>query len=440
MKIKLFKNFFCFILKYYYISKSSNQILTCNNSGELAFQCTIAKKQFFYSVFLRSLLPIRYIIKNSFLASKMQELKFVNDGSILSIYSTLNQKKSIDAVSDGNKILSVTLTKGLDADYFSTLNLWKSSMALPFIYTYLFVISIFDVGFLTTKKLFSSSGDKMILALFYYVKFYCFFLKNRPGLIFVANDHSPEIRSIILAAKEFNIKTAYIQHSSVSKFFPDINVFDIAFLDGKQSLDVYNSISPLQECTPYITGAIRLVNLKEHNQMRVIENRVNIAINDTLSIDGLKELILSAKNKFPVDCVFYIRLHRQQTNRKQILNLCKIMGVLISDSSNNVFDFLSRSRYLITVSSGIVLDALRNNVLPLLYIEPDTIDFFDFVENDIAIDISCFSYCECDYSNSLKKLQLNAKYFDQLIGEDAVVVFKKIAEVNSILLSSSSEL
>ena len=64
--------------------------------------------------------------------------------------------------------------------------------------------------------------------------------KQKPRQVVFANDHIPDARSFILACKNAGVKTAYIQHGSVSKYFPPL-VFDLALLESQYSKDIYTS-------------------------------------------------------------------------------------------------------------------------------------------------------------------------------------------------------
>jgi hypothetical protein len=405
-----------FLFKAFEISKSSNEILTCLNSKELDFQATVEKKRHLYGVFSRLFVTYYYLIKAidfNFSAPKMTEIK---DKNVLAIYSTENQKKAILASTANTSVPTISLTPNLEADYFGNINIGLSLCLAPFLYLYLFICSLIEYKLSLTLKLFSASGDKMVLALIYHSKFYKFLKVKGIDRILVSNDHSPEIRSIVLAAKSLGIKTLYIQHATVSDSFPNLNVFDCAFLDGQQAWDVYNSISPLKNDTN-IVGALRLVSKKrEDANPSLINNRVNIAINDTLSINSLKMLISISKEKFPKDFNYVIRLHPRQANITRIKKLCEQSNVSVAPTTENVLAFLSKSSFLVTVASGIVLDALRQDILPIMHIEPNEIDYFSYIDKKVVIKLSDFSYENFDFKTNLNRLKNNGRYFDHLIG------------------------
>ena len=64
---------------------------------------------------------------------------------------------------------------------------------------------------------------------------------NRPACIFNSNDHDPASRALMLAAKKLGIPCIYLQHASVSKFFPPMRASH-SLLYGQYSEDIYRSI------------------------------------------------------------------------------------------------------------------------------------------------------------------------------------------------------
>jgi hypothetical protein len=251
--------------------------------------------------------------------------------------------------------------------------------------------------------------------------------------VLVANDHSAQTRSLIIAANEFDINTNYIQHSTVSRFFPDINIFDNVFLDGQQAWDVYNSIS-LIKCNCFIVGAVRL-GPKGHSLIDAekLESRVNIAINDTINIDSLKLMLESIESKFTGEYKFFIRLHPRQSARFEIEVLCNEFDVEISSNDESLESFLCKSLYLVTVSSGIVIDALRFNVLPIMFLAKEDPDYFNFIERKVVIELENLDLSSLDISSQLNSLQEKAQYFDRLIGQSSFEISKSVELINKVV-------
>ena len=60
--------------------------------------------------------------------------------------------------------------------------------------------------------------------------------------VLTANDHNPWSRMLYALSNRDGRKTAYVQHASVSHIFPPLD-FDVAFLDGQVSMDIYKRIA-----------------------------------------------------------------------------------------------------------------------------------------------------------------------------------------------------
>lgn len=63
----------------------------------------------------------------------------------------------------------------------------------------------------------------------------------QPILALVSNDHSFPNRALCSLARVHGVKTAYVQHASVSARFPPLT-FDYSFLDGSVSREIYRQL------------------------------------------------------------------------------------------------------------------------------------------------------------------------------------------------------
>jgi len=60
----------------------------------------------------------------------------------------------------------------------------------------------------------------------------------QPNLVLMSNDHNVPNRALLGVCRVLGIKTAYVQHASVSGRFPALR-FDYAFLDGSVARSTY---------------------------------------------------------------------------------------------------------------------------------------------------------------------------------------------------------
>lgn len=81
------------------------------------------------------------------------------------------------------------------------------------------------------------------LACYFYVPYFFELLEDSSvETVFLSNDHTPANRSLMAVCQHLEIKTAYMQHASVSTLFPPLQ-FDYVFLDGATALDIYRKIA-----------------------------------------------------------------------------------------------------------------------------------------------------------------------------------------------------
>lgn len=122
-----------------------------------------------------------------------------------------------------------------------------------------------------------------------------------------ANDHNVENRLFKWAAERCNIKTIYLQHASITKFFPQLS-FDQSFLFGEVDLIKYRSIGKVKG-NAILLGAPKFDELYPHRRDGMIEkkNVLGLALNlvdKTEKVKLLVDLILE-KTSYNIS----IRMH-----------------------------------------------------------------------------------------------------------------------------------
>tara|TARA_B110000211_G_C14072123_1_gene550445 strand:+ start:928 stop:2205 length:1278 start_codon:yes stop_codon:yes gene_type:complete len=182
--------------------------------------------------------------------------------------------------------------------------------------------------------------------------------KINPKLLIMANDHSPFNRALLLASKELNIKSLYLQHASVTKKFPCLE-FDYSFLDGEESFEKYKSTSKLNSKV-LLTGSPRFdsfYKVKKNIKSKNVKN-IGISINQFDDFETIKNLCLKISTLNNVKVI--VRPHPNMVNWNK--NWFTKNRIQYSDSTvipSNVF--LKFIDIQISNICGIHLDAILIN-------------------------------------------------------------------------------
>jgi len=205
-------------------------------------------------------------------------------------------------------------------------------------------------------------------------------LNSKPKAIIFANDHVYTQRSFLYAAKKLNIPTIYIQHASVSTYFPPIK-FDLSLLEGQDSLDKY------KECG-VIEGRVELVGMpkfdnyfKWRNKKTTIEN-IGICANKIDRTNAVINLIEKILKHFPDLSISF----RQHPRDNRIFKIPKEVNIS-NAKEEHVFEFLKRQDLIIAANTSIHLEATLLNVVSLYYEFADAdkfSDYYGFVENHLV--------------------------------------------------------
>ena len=248
-------------------------------------------------------------------------------------------------------------------------------------------------------------------------------LASRPSCVILANDHNPSNRSLIAVCNILNIKTIYIQHASITRFMPPI-CCDLNFLYGSATKDLYEEIRKIERNPSYfikdhyeiiLTG----VQKNSYNTFSVVNNSKNaigIAVNQDDPIQSVKNLIdkLSINSKSRI----ILRFHPSQEKEsiKVLYNTFRHYdNVLISSPIEmNLGEFFSKVKLVIAGNSGILLDAIINN-LPTFYFKFDTAsfdDFYYFVKYRLTTEINVEEIIKIDFDNFNNVDARDILYFD----------------------------
>ncbi|GAB2477901.1 hypothetical protein GCM10011375_19370 [Hymenobacter qilianensis] len=185
----------------------------------------------------------------------------------------------------------------------------------------------------------------------------------KPRAIIFANDHNDDARALLLAARACGVPTAYVQHASVSTYFPPLG-FDLSLLEGQDALDKY------QQCGP-IRGRVELVGmpkadayLSQRNAAPAVR-RVGIAVNLLDDTEAIRAAVAYLVREFPT-LTFTFRAHPGDTRDFGFLR--EHTQLLFSNArQQNIFEFLHQQDALVAADTSTHLEAILLNLASLYY-------------------------------------------------------------------------
>lgn len=257
--------------------------------------------------------------------------------------------------------------------------------------------------------------------------------KSKPKAIIFSNDHSVEQRALLCAARELNIKTIYLQHASVSEYFPPLE-FSLSLLEGEDALNKYKQIAP-------INGQVKLIGMPKFDQFLTHRvkikklKKIGICFNPNDQIEDVKSVADYLDDYLEEEIKIMIRPHPADQRYLSVFNQ------ELSDSKKEpVFGFLSRVDSIIAGDSSIHLEAAMLNRYPIYYnfSENKFKDYYGYVKQGLSKKAA--------NKNELLNILLNikdnppdiykkAKYYNAKIDSPSEGNVKKevINEVNKLL-------
>ncbi|MEO8109966.1 MAG: hypothetical protein ABI594_08045 [Ginsengibacter sp.] len=229
------------------------------------------------------------------------------------------------------------------------------------------------------------------------------FSKNKPQKVIFANDHIPEMRAYILACKELGIETFYIQHGSVSKYFPPL-IFSHALLESEYSAATYQNIKPVKNGVIKLIGIPKLDAAIRFNRTRDKIEIIGLAINqndDFLIVNKLINELISFAYK--------VLLRKHPADNRDFNS-----QLLVEDGNKiNVLEFVQKCDFLIASDSSIHVEANSLKCRSLYYqmhTNKKKYDYYGFVKNgyvDEAFDthgiveyLKRFDYAKADFTTN----------------------------------------
>lgn len=207
--------------------------------------------------------------------------------------------------------------------------------------------------------------DLIYVAVGYY-EVYCRALRHyRPKAVIFANDHNDDSRALLLACRAEGVPTAYVQHASVSRWFPPLG-FNLNLLEGQHALDTY------RECGP-VSGRVALIGmpkadafLRRRNQEPRVR-RVAIAAN---LLDPTEALVATVDALLPAlpELIFTFRAHPGDTRDFRTLLAHRHPNLQFSEArAETVFEFLHRHDALVAADTSTHLEATLLNLASIYY-------------------------------------------------------------------------
>ncbi len=239
---------------------------------------------------------------------------------------------------------------------------------------------------------------------------------NKPEKLIFTNDHNIYARGLLIAAKKVGIKTYYIQHASVSKYFPPLE-FDVSLLEGYDAKNKYLSIKKT-------SSQITLVGMPKFDYYAYDynTNKKVKAIGLCYNLnDSITDIVYLA-NKILLDFTDIKLILRSHPNDNRMNNSTEY---LFSNSKNeDSFVFLQEVDLIISGDSSIHVEAIMMNVVSLYYNFSKNIkmnDYYGFVKNKLIVE--CTNYKELKNNlfkeiNQKSDVQYKSKFYNEAIDSD----------------------
>lgn len=218
------------------------------------------------------------------------------------------------------------------------------------------------------------------------------FRSVQPKVVITANDHNAANRCMLAIAHQNDIKTAYLQHASVSRFFPALKV-NYAFLDGQHAADIYRECENNQPKTARKVPEPQLFLSGQKKSLRKLKEKssesryIGLALN---SLDDIEQATYLLEELSKRGHNIIVRWHPGQPKKdiEQIRHLCDANEQLsYSDAKQeSVGSFLFRIHWLIAGNSSIHLEAALADVNTIYYeiVPAEHTDYYGYVKHGIA--------------------------------------------------------
>jgi hypothetical protein len=245
-----------------------------------------------------------------------------------------------------------------------------------------------------------------------------FLKKYRPQYIVFANDHTVFPRAFLMAAKTLNIPTIYIQHASVTPYFPPLD-FDLNLLEGQATLDQYASNGP-------VSGESKFVGMPKfdpYTNCRNTSGKVkNIGVcSNMMDETKVVEAFLSFLSQALPEVTLTFRPHPADPTNFKIPK-----DIKRSTKEEPVFDFLQNQDLIIAGNTSIHLEAVLLNVVSIYYeytpFKADIRDMYRYCKNELAYHALDFEQLleviKKEQTQKNTAIYKKAEYYNSVVGTE----------------------
>lgn len=260
--------------------------------------------------------------------------------------------------------------------------------------------------------------------------------KYRPSSLIFTNDHIPEMVAFLLAGKHLNIPTIYLQHASVSEYFPNLK-FDLSLLEGQDTLEKYKACGSIE-------GEVALIGMpkadhyiSKRNLSRTI-HKVGLCASLLDDQKRLENTFSNLVTHFP-NIQWTFRPHPNDQRRFNLPN-----NTHRSDSQKEtIFEYLTKQDCIIAGDTSTHLEAVMLNISSIYFAFNDHFsDYYSYVKNGLvekarSVD-DLINFIESRKENRPNVLD-KAKYYNAVIGTPEDGQSRQLA-INQIKLLLSKNL
>ena len=240
--------------------------------------------------------------------------------------------------------------------------------------------------------------------------------KSKFENIVYASDHGLICSFFIVAIRNLNIKSFYIQHGMVTNKFPELEA-NYFFSYGK-----YSSLSYLNKNNSNVIEVGRNYSVKTYDSVKNNIDRIGISINELDSKTKLNQVIENINNLYPQYEVI-IKLHPSQ-NRNKFKKFNLYDGNL-----NNYFNSINIH---LSCESSIHLDSIYFKT-PTFYINilhtkfTHNYDYYNFIKNGLIVD---FNEIKNPF-NYINDINISENYINNIkTGLDPSIIINKYLNEN----------
>lgn len=242
-----------------------------------------------------------------------------------------------------------------------------------------------------------------------------FLKKNKPSYIVFSNDHTIFPRALLIAAKELAIPTIYIQHASITPYFPPLD-FDLNLLEGQATLDQYSLNGPVSGTTQFIGMPKFDPYIKYRNTSKKV-TRIGVCSNKMDKTDDVEAFLKDLQKAFPTTTITF-RPHPADTT---IFKIPK--EVKLSTNKELAFEFLQKQDLVIAGNTSIHLEAVLLNVVAIYY-------EYSPYQSDIS---DMYLYCKNNLAKNATNKDLLIKIIEAQIVEKETKIYERAAYYNAVV-------